>query len=101
MRKHFRLGVNTARTHGFPEADTGSDYDLLVMTFHHRLERINKPKHTRLKFDLEKLEDPIMLETFRAMIGGTFAPLTIMNNEGTYMYSVITAFNAAVTKKKR
>ena len=50
-----------------------------MVTFHLRLKRISKPKHTRLKFDLEKLKDPNVLETFQAMIGGKFAPLTIMN----------------------
>ena len=43
------------------------------MTFHLRLKRIIKPKHARLKFDLEKLKDPNVLETFHAMIGGKFA----------------------------
>ena len=33
---------------------SGSDHDLLMMTFHLRLKKISKPKHTRLKFDLEK-----------------------------------------------
>ena len=54
-----------------------------MMTLHHRLKRTSKPKHTRLKFDLEKLKDPNMLETLLAMIGGRFAPLTIMSNEDT------------------
>ena len=62
--------------------------------FHLRLKRISKPKHTRLKFDLEKLKDPNVLETFQAMIGGKFAPLTIMNNEDAVMDLMIT-FNTA------
>ena len=32
------------------------------------------------------------------MIGGKFAPLTIMNKEDTDMESMITIFNTAVTK---
>ena len=32
------------------------------------------------------------------MIGEKFAPLTIINNEGTDMDSVITTFNTAVTE---
>ena len=53
-----------------------------MMTFRLRLKKkISKPKHARLKFDLEKLKDPNVLETFQAMIGGKFAPLTIMSNE--------------------
>ena len=54
-----------------------------MMTFRLRLKKISKPKHTRLKFDLEKLKGPNVLETFQAMVGGRFAPLTIMSNEAT------------------
>ena len=45
-----------------------------------------------------QLKDPNVLETFQAMIGGNFAPITIMNNEDTDMDSVITTFNTAVTE---
>ena len=37
-----------------------------------------------------------MLETFQAMIGGKFAPLTIMDNEDTDLDSMITIFNTAI-----
>ena len=67
-----------------------------MMTFHPRLKRISKPKHTRLKFDLEKLKDPDVLETFQAMISGKFAPITIMNNKDTDIDSMITTFNTAM-----
>ena len=70
----------------------------MMMTFHFRLKRISKPKHTRLKFDLEKLKDPNVLETFQAMIGVKFVPLTIMNKEDRDMDSMITTFNTAVTE---
>ena len=39
-----------------------------------------------------------MLETFKAMKGGKFAPLIIKNNEDADMNSVITTFNTAVTE---
>ena len=39
-----------------------------------------------------------MLETLLAMIGGRFAPLTIMSNEDTDMDSMITTLNTAVTE---
>ena len=68
------------------------------MIFRLRLKRISKPKYGRLKFDLEKLKDPNMLETFQAMIGGRFEPLTIMSNEDTDIDSIITTFNTAVTE---
>ena len=91
MRKRFRSGVNSARTRSFPRADIASDHDLLMMTFHLRLKRTSKPKHTRLKFDFEKLKYPNVLETFQAII-------TIMNNEDTDMDSMITTFNTAVSE---
>ena len=60
--------------------------------------KITKPKYTTYKFDLEKLKDPNVLETFQAKIGGKFAPLTIMNNEDADMHSLVTTFNTAVTE---
>ena len=69
-----------------------------MMTFRPRLKKISKTKHTRLKFDLGKLKDPNVLETFQAMIGGRLAPLTIMSNEDTDIDSMITTFNTAVTE---
>ena len=98
VRKRFQSGVNIARTRSFTEVDIRSDRDLLMMTFHLRLKRNSKPKHTRLKFDLEQLKDPNVLETFQAMTGGKFAPLTIMDNEDTHLDSMITTFNTAVTE---
>ena len=70
-----------------------------MMTFHRRLKRISKPKHTRLQFDLKKLKDPNVLETFQAVIGGKFAPFIIMDNEDTDLASMITTFNTAVTEQ--
>ena len=78
VRKLFRSRVNSAKTRSFPQADIESDHDLLMMTFHLCMRRISKQIHTKLKFDLKKLKDPNVLETFQAMIGGKFAPLTIM-----------------------
>ena len=98
VRKRFQSGVNIVRTRSFPGADIGSDHDLLMMTFHLRLKRISKSKHTRLEFDLEKLKDSNVLETFQTMIDRKFSPLPIMNNEDTDMDSMITAFNTSVTE---
>ena len=59
---------------------------------------ISPVNHRALKFDLEKLKDPNVLETFQAMIDGKFAPFNIMNNEDTDMDSMVTTFNTAVTE---
>ena len=63
------------------------------------MKRISKPKIH--KFDLEKLKDPNVLETFQAVICGKFAPLTIMNNADAHMDPMITAFNTTVTGAAR
>ena len=47
----------------------------------------NQPEDTRLKFDLEKLKHPNVLETFQAIIGRKFAPLTIINDEDADVYA--------------
>ena len=102
MRKFFWSGVNSARTRSFPGADTGSDHDLLMMTFNfawkESASQKNQQAKTGLKIDLEKLKDPNVLETFQAMIGRKFAPLTIMSNEHTDIDLMITTFNTAVTE---
>ena len=69
-----------------------------MMTIRLRLKKISKPKHTRLKFDLEKLKDPNVLETFQVMTGRRFAPSTIISNKDTDVESMITIFNTAVTE---
>ena len=97
VRKRCRSGVNSARTRSFPEADIGRGHDLLMMTFHLRLKKISQPKHTRLKFNLEKLKDPNVFEVFHAMIGWKFAPLTIINNADADTDLIINTFNTEVT----
>ena len=74
------------------EVTTTSDDDLPSSP-----EKISKPKHTRLKFDLQRLKDPNVPETFQAMIGGKFAPPIIMNNKDTDLDFKISTFNTAVT----
>ena len=89
--------MNIARTRSFPEADIGSDHDLLMTTFHIRVKRISKPKQTRIKFDTDKLKDPDVAEAFKAMIGGKFAPLIILDDKDTDVNLLTNTFNKIVT----
>ena len=61
-------------------------------------EKNQQAKTDKTQIDLEKLKDPNVLETFQAMIGGKFAPLTFMYNEHTDLDSMITIFKTAVTE---
>ena len=108
MKKRFRSGVNIHRTRRFPGADIGSDHDLVMMTFQVRLKKARKPNQQRLRFDLEKLRDPNVACTFQApipdvactfqaTIGGKFAPLIGLSDEGMDMDTMSTTYNTAVT----
>ena len=44
------------------------------------MRRLKKPKNDRLKFDLQKLEDPAISEVFQAAIGGEFAPPLLLED---------------------
>ena len=72
VKKRFRSGIKTARTRTFPGADVGSDHDMVMMTFQTRLKNSRKPTQPRVRFDLEKLNDPIVMSAFQATIGGSF-----------------------------
>jgi len=96
VQKRFRSCINIARTRSFPGADIGSDHDLVMMTFRTRLKKTNKPKSTRLKFDLDKLKDPAVADSFKALIGGKFAPLLVLGEEELDLEQTIKTFNTAV-----
>ena len=98
VKRRFQSSVNIAKTRSFPGADIGSDHDLVMMTFRLRLKKIRKQGHTRIKFDLEKLKDPQIAEAFQATIGGKFAPLTVVDADGSDMDVLIDTFNTAVTE---
>ena len=59
-----------------PGADVGSDHDIVIMPFQIRLKKSKKPTQPRIRFDLEKLNDPLMMNAFQATIGGKFTPLS-------------------------
>ena len=94
IKRCFQTSVNIAKT-SFPGADIGSDHDLVMMTFKLHLKKVSKP---RIRFDLEKLKDPEVAETFKAMIGGKFAPLTLLDADDVSMDDLINKFNVAVTE---
>ena len=97
-KRRFQTNVNITKTRSIPGADIGSDHDLVMMTFKLHLKKVSKQGHTRSRFDLEKLKDPEVAETFKAMIGGKFAPLTLLDADDLNMDDLINKFNVAVTE---
>ena len=57
VKKRFRSGIKTARTRTFPNADVGSDHDMVMMTFQTRPNNSRKPTQPRVRFDIEQLND--------------------------------------------
>ena len=98
IKRRFQTSVNITKTRSFPGADIGSDHDLVMMTFKLHLKKVSKQGHPRIRFDLEKLKDPEVAETFKAMIGGKFAPLTLLDADNVNMDDLINKFNVAVTE---
>ena len=74
-KRRFRSSVNLQQTRTFPAADVGSDHDLVMMTFRLKLKRVKKDKFNRIKFDLNKLKSPSILDQFNSIIGGKFNSL--------------------------
>ena len=66
------------------------------MTFQARLKEARKTNQPRLRFDLEKLRDPVAY-TFQATMGGKFASLIGLRDEELDIDTMITTFNTAVT----
>ena len=56
-----------------------------------------KPTQPRIRFDLEKLNDPTVTSAFHATIGGRFPPLATLVDEDADLDSMATHFNKAVT----
>jgi len=52
----------------------------------------------RIKFDLEKLKDPQVADAFQAMIGGKFAPLSLLDADDTELDTLVNTFNKAMTE---
>ena len=90
--------VNIAKTRSFPGADIGRDHGLLMMTFKLHLRKIKMQGPTRIKFDLEKLENPQAANACQEMIGGKLAPLTLVDPDDTEVDTLKTIFNIAMTK---
>ena len=60
-------------------------------------EEDQKPSQSRLRFDLEKLRNADVVDTFQATIDGKFAPLINLRDDCIGINSMITTYNTSVT----
>ena len=73
-----------------------SDHGVAMLTFKTRLKKSRKPTKPRIRFDVEKRNDPLVINVFKANIDGRFAPLTMLVNEDAELYPIVTEFNKVV-----
>ena len=91
----FRSGIHSAKTRTFPGADVGSDHNLVILNFRFRLNKIKKHMNSRLKFNLDRLKDPSIHESFQATEGGEFAALLTLDDGAE---ALVTKFCAEITE---
>ena len=68
----------------------------LPETEHFQVQISRKRTQPRIRFDLEKLNDPTRMSAFQATVGGRFAPLAVLVDEDADLDSMVTHFNKAV-----
>ena len=91
----YKSGVSRAKTRTFPEANIGSDHDLVMMSFRVRLKGSKKAKNNRLKFNLDKLKDTNISSLFEARIGGKFGLLLLIEGD---VEAITNNFNEVMTE---
>ena len=74
----FKSSINRAKTRTFPGADINSDHDLVMMTMKLKLKQNLRSHGSRLKLNLEKLNDPEVPDLFEATIRGKFASINLI-----------------------
>ena len=72
----------------------GIDAGIVMMTFQTQLKKSRKPTQTRIRFDLENLNDPSMMNAFfQATIGGRFASLDMLVDEYLELDPIVTEYS--------
>ena len=61
---------------------------MVMVTFQTRLKNSRKPTHLRIRFDLEKLNDPTVMSAFQATIG-----VDLVVEENADLDSIVTHFS--------
>ncbi|XP_071491824.1 uncharacterized protein [Diadema antillarum] len=79
--QRFKSSINKANKRTLPGADIGSDHDLVLTTIKLKLISKYHKNSPRIRFDLKKLQDPEVVEIFKAQVGGKFAVLSVLDND--------------------
>ena len=78
--RRFKSSINKAKTRTYSGTDVGSDHDVVLMVMKLKLNKLFHAPNPRIKFDLEKLNDPEIASVFKAEVGGRFAALNLVDS---------------------
>ena len=79
--QRFKCSINKANTIFFPDADIGSDHDLVFTTIKSKLKNKRFTNSPCIRLDLEKFKDPKLAEEFQAKVGGKFAAFCVLDSD--------------------
>ena len=74
----FKSRINKAQMSTFPGADIGSDHDMVLMILKLKLKKDQKKNNPCIRYDVKELKDPGTAAAFQPSTGGTFAALTLL-----------------------
>ena len=75
VEKRVASGVNGHKTRSFPGADIGSDHNLVMTTLKLKVKKIRRQPPARTKYNVKRLNDVNVQESFKVKIGVKFSPL--------------------------
>ena len=70
-----------AKTRFFLGVSIHSDHSLIMMTVKLKLKKVQSPVSTKIRFDINKLQDPEIAQRFKATVGGKFSPLLLLESD--------------------
>ena len=82
--------INGSKARAFPGADIGSDHNLVMMIMKLKLKKIPKPEAPRVKYNIDRLRDRAIRESYQVKLGGRFAPLLELTDDTQDMTDLFT-----------
>ena len=97
IRKRCPPSMNFPQTRTFPLADIGSDNDLVMMTIRLRLKRPQPQTSKRMKYNLDGLKSPNLMQQLNAVLGEKFHQLIDLTDTDVDVEKLTNTFNTSIS----
>ena len=87
--QRFKSSINKSSTRTYTRANISSDYDLVLCNLQIKLKRSKKGKYSRIRYDVDKLLNPEVKETFQKEIIEKLAKIDLSNQSTNVSYNDI------------